>query len=96
MAGRKNPSAASPSYLRIQNTAVEQTVKSSAGLLRRIVASNANAAVQTVTVKDATTTIGVYKIPANDTRVLEFGLDIGTSLKVTNSDTAQDTLVVYS
>lgn len=96
MSGRKNPSAASPSYLRIQNTSAEQTAKASAGLLRRIVASNSNAAVQTVTVKDNTTVIGVYKIPPNDVRVLEFGIDIGTSLKVTNSDTAQDTLVIYS
>jgi hypothetical protein len=83
------------SKTRVQGVSTVQVVKSTAGLLRRIIVANSNAAVQTLTVTDGSTDQGVYSIPPNDTRVLEFGVAFATSIKVTPSHANIDALVVF-
>jgi hypothetical protein len=90
----RNTSRAS-SKTRVQNDATEQTIKSSAGVLQRILASNVNAGVQTVTVKDGSSTLIVLRIPAGATSSFEFGIPFATSLKTTNSHADVDALIIF-
>lgn len=80
---------------RVQNVSTEQTIKAAAGILHRIVAANANAAVQTLTVTDGATAQIVLRIPAGDTRSFEIGAEFDTSIKVTPSHADVDALIVW-
>ena len=80
---------------RVQNTNAETTVKATAGILQRIVITNANAAVQTLTVTDGSTTLGVFEILPDKTETWEFGCVMDASIKVTPSSTNIDALVVW-
>lgn len=82
-------------YTRIQNVSTEQTVKATAGILQRITVTNANAAVQTVTVKDGSNTLGVFEILADKTETWEFGCAMDTSILITPSHANVDALVVW-
>lgn len=64
------------------NTSGDNTVKSSPGTLWRLLVGNTAAAIGTVIVKDGATERGRFVIPANDTRVLEFGCRFSTSIVV--------------
>lgn len=81
--------------LRVQNTTSATVVRWGPSILHRIVVTNANAAVQTVTVLDGGTTIGVYQIPTKTTLYLEFELVIDTGLVVTPGSADIDATVVY-
>lgn len=95
MATSVRKTANASSSLRVQNTTAEQTAKSSAGILQRIVATNLNAAAQTITVKDNTTTLIVLKLAANESKFFEFGCSFSTSLKITNSAVEVDALIIF-
>lgn len=95
MSLRRQSNSASSAPVRVQNVSTEQTVKATAGFLRRIVVANANAAVQTLTVKDGATTLVVLQIPATDTREIDFDIPFTTSLKVTPSHANVDALFIF-
>jgi hypothetical protein len=82
-------------HARLQNVSTEQTVKSSAGVLRRIILSNGGATARTLTIKDNTTTLNVLNVPASSSAVFEFGVEFATSLKITPSHADVDALVIY-
>jgi len=91
---RKAALAAS-SKSRVQNATTEQTVKASAGLLHRIVVTNANAAAQSLTMTDGSTAQGVYWVPSKTTLALEFGALFTTSIKATPSSADIDALFLF-
>jgi len=80
----------------VQGVSTEQTLRTGACRLAGIIVSNANAAVQTVTIKDGSTTLIVLQIPANDSRQFDLGFPIATSLKVTPSHANIDALFVVA
>lgn len=80
---------------RVQGVSSEQSIKATAGILQRIVITNANAAVQTLTVKDGATTLGVYEIGADKTESWEFGRVMDTSILVTPSSNDIDAQVIW-
>ena len=81
---------------RLQNANTEQTIKSSAGILHRVVLSNSSTA-GTLTIKDGSTTLIVLNVPASTAApvAIEFGIAFSSSLKMTPSATSIDALVVY-
>ena len=87
--------AAAGSKSRIQGLTGDQTVKSTAGILHRIVVTNGAATVQTLTLKDGATTLLVAELPVDDVRVLDFNAVFDTSIIVNPSDTGIDALVLY-
>jgi len=86
---------AAGSKSRVQNANTEQTIRSSPGLLHRIVVTNANAAAQTLTLTDGATAQGVYWVPTKTTLSLEFGVPFATSIKATPSSVDLDALFLY-
>lgn len=83
-------------FLRIQNDTSETDVGTGEVLLGRLVISNANAAVQTVTVKDGTDVVNVIRVPATDTRVVDMNLLISSDgLAITASHADLDIAVLY-
>lgn len=93
-ASRKLGGAASGAT-RYQGVSTQQTVFTRAGVLQRLIVANADAAVQTVTVADDTSTRIVVRVPAGQTVSLEFGMGIATSLKLTPSSANLDVLALY-
>lgn len=83
------------SKTRIQNLTGDQTVKATPGALRRIVVTNAAAAVGSVTVKDGATTLGVFEVGVDTTLTLVFDVEMDTSIVVAPSATTMDALVIY-
>lgn len=86
----------SPSKDRVQGVTGDTSIVARAGILDRIVVSNANAAVQTLTVKDDTDTLLVIRIPATTTLSLSFGMRFATELIVNPSHADVDALVLYA
>ncbi len=80
---------------RVQGVATVQTVKAAPAILHRAIIANADAAVQTLTIADDTTVKIVVRVPAGDTRVIECGFGVATSLKVTPSNANIDALLIY-
>jgi len=95
MATSLRKTADASSNLRVQNTVAEQTAKASGGVLHRVVATNLNAAAQTITIKDGNTTLVVLKLAANESKPFEFRCAFSTSLKITNSAVEVDALVIF-
>jgi hypothetical protein len=89
----KSQTAASKT--RVQNVSTEQTVKSSAGLLHRIILSNAGGSARTLTVTDGATVQNVLNLPASSSMVVEFRVRFATSIKVTPSHAEVDALIVF-
>lgn len=83
------------SKTRVQGTTSLTTIKNAPGALLHIIVRNANAGAQTLQVNDDTTVLGVYEVPANDTRSLTFNCKIDANLKVTPSSNDIDALVVF-
>lgn len=83
------------SKTRVQNVTGDQTVKATPGVLRRLVISNANAAVQTLTLKDGASTIIVIQVPATTTISLPIESGHTTSIVVNPSHANIDALVLY-
>lgn len=81
---------------RVQNTTDETTVKSSAGVLQRVILSNGGGSARTLTIKDGATTLNVLNIAANASAFFDFGVRFATSLKVTASHADVDALIVYA
>lgn len=92
---QRKVSQAAGSKTRIQNVTGEQTVKSSAGILHRIVLANGAAAVGSLTVTDGATTLLVAEVGADTTLSLEFGVQFDTNIKVTPSAATIDALIIY-
>lgn len=82
-------------HARLQNVSTEQTVKSSAGVLKRIILSNSGGSAYTLTIKDNATTLTVLNAPALSSAVFELGVEFTSSLKITPSNAAVDALVIY-
>lgn len=82
-------------YARIQNASTEQTVKSTAGVLIRIILSNGGATARTLTIKDGSTTLTVLNLAASASAVIEFGIEFASSLKITPSHAEVDALIIY-
>ena len=91
----KRTDVAAAQKARVQGVATEQTVKSSAGVLHRIVLSNGGATARTLTVTDGSTVQNVMNIAPSDSRSCEFGVKVSTSIKVTPSHADVDALVIY-
>jgi hypothetical protein len=87
---------AGTSKTRVQGVSTEQTVKSSAGILHRIVLSNGGASARTLTVTDGSTVQTVLQLPASVTVSIPFEVAFATSIKVTPSHADVDALVIYS
>lgn len=88
-------SAAYGSKTRVTGVATEQTIKSSPGILGRIVVHNGDAASQTLTLKDGGDTLAVYSFAAGESVSLDFGVEMATSILVTPSDAQLDALVIF-
>lgn len=80
---------------RVQGVTGAQTIKASAGVLTRVIVANADAAAQTLTVLDGATTLIVLRLPAGDSRALELGLPMTSSIVVTPSSINLDALIVW-
>lgn len=80
---------------RISGVTGDQTVKTGAALLHRLVISNGDAAAQTVTLKDGATTLGVWKVAPSSSFQPELFIPMATSIIVNPSIAALDILVVY-
>ncbi len=87
--------AAAGSKTRVQGVATVQTVKAAAGILHRVVASNANAAVQTLTLTDGASDLVVIQVPATSTIVVDVGARFTTSIKGTPSHANVDALFLF-
>jgi hypothetical protein len=87
---------AGTSKMRVQGVSTEQTVKSSAGILHRIVLSNGGASARTLTVTDGSTVQTVLQLPASATVSIPLEVAFATSIKVTPSHADVDALVIYS
>lgn len=80
---------------RVTGVTGDQTVKSGPALLHRLVISNGDAAVQTVTLKDGATTLIVIKVPTGQAFQPELFIQIATSIIINPSNANLDVLVVY-
>jgi tetrahydromethanopterin S-methyltransferase subunit D len=80
---------------RINGVATEQTIGTGSVVLGKLVMYNGDVAAQTVTVKDDTTILIVFSLAAGASLNMDFGLVIGTALKITPSDADLDILVLY-
>lgn len=83
------------SKTRVQGVSTEQTVKSTSGILHRIVVTNAAAAVGSFTLKDGAVTLGVFEVGVDTTLTLVFEMEMDTSILITPSATTMDLLVIY-
>jgi hypothetical protein len=81
---------------RVSGVTTEQTIRTGAGVLERIVVANGNAAAQTLTIADGATVRHVARVPAGTTLALEYLMGFGTSLKVTPSAVEVDALILFS
>jgi hypothetical protein len=87
-------------WSRVQGVATEQVITEGITVLHRITATNANGSVQTITVADGPSSIsanilGVYELPVDDSRTLDFHLKLNTGLTITPSDAGIDALVIF-
>ena len=73
----------------------DQTVKATPALLHRLIASNGDAAAQTVTLKDGAATLGTWKWAAGQTLEIALYMQMGTSLIVNPSSANLDILALY-
>jgi hypothetical protein len=80
---------------RVQGVTGDQTVKNAPALLHRLLISNADAAVQTVTIKDGATTLNVVRCPAGQSFQPELYIKMGTSLIINPSNANLDVLVAF-
>ncbi len=85
------------SVLRVQNANTLQTVKSTAGILHRLILSNADFDEGTLTVKDGSSTLIVLNVPASTAApvVVDCGFTFNTSLTLTPSAVGIDVLAIY-
>lgn len=71
------------------------TVKSTPGVLHRLLVSNPEITAQTVTVVDGSTTLLVARVPAGTTVSMDMGMRLATSLKLTPGHANLDILSIY-
>lgn len=96
MGNQRKQALVASSKTRVTGENSEQTVKSSPGILWRIVVANQGAAAGTLTVSDGETDLIVIDIPNSEAAVsIEFGIEFNTDLRVTPSVTDIDALVIY-
>lgn len=82
-------------YQRVQASSTVNSVSTGATTLWRVVASNASTATATATITESTVvTLTVMRVPAGETKSAEFGVDV-SALRVQNSSTLLDTVVVF-
>ena len=87
--------ASAGSKTRVQGVTGDQTVKATAGILHRIVVTNAAAAVGSITLKDGATTLGVFEVGVDTTLTLVFGCNMDTSIIINPSASTMDALVIW-
>jgi hypothetical protein len=80
---------------RVQGVTGNQTVKATPALLHRLLISNSDAAVQTVTLLDGGTTLNVIRCPAGQSFQPELYIQMGTSLVINPSNANLDVLAVF-
>lgn len=86
---------------RVQGTASETVIKSGAGILHRVVISDpaGAGAAGTVAVRDGAGAGNdqiVLDVAQGESRSIEFGVPFDTDIRIKNSDTDVDVLVIYS
>jgi len=95
MSKRSKQESAWSAATRVTGVATEQTVGTGSALVGCIIVSNGDAATQTVTIKDGTTTLMVLSVLAGDHKTVPLNLMFATSVKITPSDANLDILVLY-
>ena len=98
MAISKAGQSAAESYSRVQGVTGEQTIKSTPGVLHRIVCRG-TAASLTLTINDGTgggNVVTVVDVPNGSTETYEFNVKFGTDIRVTPSATTVDAAIIYS
>lgn len=86
------------SYTRVQGDASENTIKSGPGFVHRVVLSDpaGAAAAGTATLRDgAGNDLIVLDVAQGQSRSIEIGVMFDTDIRVQNSDTDMDTLIIY-
>jgi hypothetical protein len=89
---RSKSAGAASAPIRVQGVSTQQTVFGGVCRLVGLLVANANAAVQTLTIKDGSTTLVVLSIPANDSRQFDLALPFATALNATPSHANIDAL----
>lgn len=96
MIDKRNRIPVGENYSRIQNSTDETTVSSTWSILYRVVASNAHAStVGTVTLKNDSAVLNVLRVPAASSVSLDIGAICDDGIKVQNSITDLDTLILH-
>ncbi len=96
MANRRKNALAAGNKTRVQGVSTEQNVSSTvAGVLYRIVVTNANVAAQNFVLLDGATTLGTFEVPVDDTLSLEFNAQFDTDIRVNPETTDIDMVVMW-
>jgi hypothetical protein len=95
MASQRRAAQYAGNKTRVQGVSIQQAIKATPGGVQRIIVSNANAAVQTLTVTDGSTDLIVLRVPAGSTIFVDLGVAFATAINVTPSHANIDALILW-